>query len=130
MKHHIIFLSVLILIFTISCQSLRNVTSPQDAENYIKQSNYINIKIAEGNPFTTGPCEPAIAINPTNPKNIVAGSVLDNYYYSFDGGNTWIMQESNTTNDLYDISLAPDGGLWIIGEWGIILKHKSVRQPS
>lgn len=98
MKHHIIFLSVLILIFTISCQSLRNVTSPQDAENYIKQSNYINIKIAEGNPFTTGPCEPAIAINPTNPKNIVAGSVLDNYYYSFDGGNTW--KANKLTSDL------------------------------
>jgi len=34
------------------------------------------------------------------------------------------MQETNTTNDLYDINMASDGNLWIIGEWGIILKHK------
>lgn len=34
-------------------------------------------------------CEPSIAVNPRNPKNIVAASVLDNVYYTFDGGQTW-----------------------------------------
>ncbi|MEX2233209.1 MAG: sialidase family protein [Cyclobacteriaceae bacterium] len=34
-------------------------------------------------------CEPAIAINPRYPNNIVAGSVLDNVYYTKDGGKTW-----------------------------------------
>lgn len=33
--------------------------------------------------------EPSIFINPTNTKKIVAGSVMNDYYYSRDGGNTW-----------------------------------------
>lgn len=37
----------------------------------------------------TGPCEPSIYINPTNPNNIVAGSVLDFVHVSGDGGRTW-----------------------------------------
>lgn len=36
-----------------------------------------------------GPCEPSICINPANPDEIVAGSVLDFYHYSEDGGKTW-----------------------------------------
>ena len=38
-------------------------------------------------------CEPTIAINPKNPNNIVAGSVLDNVYYTKDGGKTWKKQK-------------------------------------
>lgn len=38
-------------------------------------------------------CEPTIAINPKNPDNIVAGSVLDNVYYTKDGGKTWKKQK-------------------------------------
>jgi len=34
-------------------------------------------------------CEPTIAINPRYPNNIVAGSVLDNIYFTKDGGKTW-----------------------------------------
>ena len=48
------------------------------------------------------------------------GTVL----HTADGGKTWIIQETKTTNDLYDINLAPDGTLWIVGKWGIILRHK------
>ncbi|MDQ1329377.1 MAG: hypothetical protein QG641_2667, partial [Candidatus Poribacteria bacterium] len=47
--------------------------------------------------------------------------------HTTDAGNTWILQETNTTNDLYDINLSPDGILWIIGKWGIILKHKQIK---
>lgn len=36
-----------------------------------------------------GQCEPSIAIDPNNPKIMAAGSILDDYYYSKDGGNTW-----------------------------------------
>ncbi|QNL22619.1 exo-alpha-sialidase [Hyphobacterium sp. CCMP332] len=35
------------------------------------------------------PCEPSISINPINPKNIVAGAIIDRYYYSKDGGKKW-----------------------------------------
>lgn len=34
-------------------------------------------------------CEPTIAINPRYPNNIVAGSVLNNVYYTKNGGETW-----------------------------------------
>jgi len=40
----------------------------------------------EGNPYV---CEPSIAINPRNPQNIVAASVLDNIYVTVNGGSDW-----------------------------------------
>ncbi len=36
-----------------------------------------------------GPCEPSIVINPKNPKNIIAGSILNRVHHSKDGGKTW-----------------------------------------
>jgi hypothetical protein len=33
--------------------------------------------------------EPSIYINPKNTKEIIAGSVMNDYYYSSDGGKTW-----------------------------------------
>lgn len=36
-----------------------------------------------------GPCEPSIAVNPNNPSEIVAGSVLNNFYYTKNGGKNW-----------------------------------------
>lgn len=33
--------------------------------------------------------EPSIAINPNNPKKMIAGSVMNDYYYSRDGGQSW-----------------------------------------
>ena len=47
------------------------------------------IKIYEGTNAFHGPCEPSIIINPKNPANVVAGSVLDFYHYSMDSGKTW-----------------------------------------
>ncbi len=67
-------------------------------------TNYhpINVKIYEQtSKKTLGPCEPSIAINPSNPKNIVAGSVLDYVHVSNDGGKTW-----NTKK------LKSDYGIW------------------
>ena len=34
-------------------------------------------------------CEPSIAINPLNTNEIAAGSILNNYHFSKDGGKTW-----------------------------------------
>jgi len=36
-----------------------------------------------------GQCEPSIAIDPNNSSIMAAGSILDDFYYSTDGGNTW-----------------------------------------
>jgi hypothetical protein len=52
-------------------------------------SQFKNIKLdeqSEQNPYA---CEPSIAINPKDPKNIVAASVLNNVYVTKDSGATW-----------------------------------------
>ena len=53
-------------------------------------SQYKNIKV---NSINNSPEEVSIAINPRHPNNLVAGANINNYYYSFDGGNTWTNKE-------------------------------------
>src|SRR5438045_5029160 len=55
------------------------------------QSTYINVLIDASFDPNTGfyPNEPSICINPKNPNQIVAGSNIDNYYYSTDAGLNW-----------------------------------------
>lgn len=49
-----------------------------------------NVLIAKGNKGEGhGPCEPSIVVNPKNPQQMAAGAILDRYYWSNDGGNTW-----------------------------------------
>ena len=47
-----------------------------------------------------GPCEPSIAISPTNPNNMVVGTVLKGVHYSNDGGKTWV---ANTLTSKYGV---------------------------
>ena len=49
------------------------------------KAQYPNILISANNT----PNEPSIMINPKNPNQIVAGTNINNYYYSGDGGLTW-----------------------------------------
>ena len=51
-----------------------------------------NIQVGE----TNSPEEPSIIINPRNTSQMVAGSNIDNYYFSQDGGLTW--QEGNISS--------------------------------
>lgn len=48
-----------------------------------------NIKLTEQVDGVYPPVEPSITINKKNPKNIVAGVVLDRAIYTLDGGVTW-----------------------------------------
>lgn len=41
-----------------------------------------------------GPCEPSVAVNPSNTDEVIVGSILDRFHHSTDGGKTW------TTTDL------------------------------
>jgi hypothetical protein len=50
-------------------------------------AQYTNIRI--NNPSSRDPEEVTIAINPTNPLNLIAGANLRYYYYSMDGGSSW-----------------------------------------
>ena len=46
-------------------------------------------------------CEPTVAINPRHPGNIVVGSVLDNVYYTKDGGSTWKREKLSSEFGVY-----------------------------
>jgi type IX secretion system substrate protein len=74
------------------------------------------------------PCEPSIVINPKNPDHIVAGAIIDRYYYSIDGGQSWTdghlsspygvwgdpALEVDTAGSFYYFHLSnPEVGSWI-----------------
>lgn len=69
MKFSFLLLAVLIISSTVSGQFKNIKLDEQTAGDYI--------------------CEPSIAINPRSPNNIVAASVLNNVYFTKDGGVTW-----------------------------------------
>jgi hypothetical protein len=52
-------------------------------------AQFKNIVLAAETEGKFPPVEPSIVINPDNPKNIVAGIVLDRSVYTVDGGLTW-----------------------------------------
>jgi len=51
-------------------------------------SQYPNVRVSL--PTSTDPEEVTIAINPTNPANLVAAANLDYYFVSMDGGQSWV----------------------------------------
>jgi hypothetical protein len=53
----------------------------------VAQSPYRNVLVAPA--LRMGPCEPAIAISPKNPKQMVVGTVLNGVHYSSNGGKSW-----------------------------------------
>jgi len=79
--------------------------------------------------FTFAPEEPSIMVNPNNTDHMVAGSNVDNMYYSTDGGQTWTAEKLSssygvwgdpciivdTANRFYFLHLSnpPSGGYWI-----------------
>jgi hypothetical protein len=48
--------------------------------------------------------EPSIAVNPRNPRELIAGTVLNDYYFSTDGGNTW---SAHILNSAYGVNGDP-----------------------
>lgn len=57
----------------------------------LSQTQFKNVKIEQAKKglIKYDACEPSIAIDPNNPNIIAAGTVLNDYYYSTDGGNNW-----------------------------------------
>lgn len=76
-----LLLPFIFILLLVGCKGTQNVITLQGHQN---------IKIFEGTALSgLGPCEPSIFINPKNPKEIVAGSVIDYVHRSIDGGKTW-----------------------------------------
>lgn len=62
-----------------------------------------------------GPCEPSICINPANPQNIVAGSILNRIHVSNDGGITWASDELKSTLGVFGdpvVRIGPKGDVY------------------
>ncbi|MFM9986898.1 MAG: glycosyl hydrolase [Flavobacteriales bacterium] len=66
------------------------------------QSAYQNIRIdIQENNFEYAPCEPSIAVDPTNTNNLVAGAILNRVYVSHDAGKTWSESGLESTHGVY-----------------------------
>ena len=63
-------------------------------------AQFKNIKLDESD-GTDYICEPTIAINPRYQDNIVAASVLNNIYFTKDGGRTWKKREVESPFGVY-----------------------------
>jgi hypothetical protein len=74
-------------------------------------SQFKNIKLDEQRDDGDYICEPSIAINPRYPNNIVAASVLNNIYFTKDGGTTWQKREVKSSMGVYgDPAIIADEG--------------------
>jgi hypothetical protein len=89
MKKIILFVTA--LLFLLGFLLSRNVNLP--ITNGLSVSPNVLVSL----PGNIRPEEVTICINPKNPLNVVAGSNLDFYYYSFDGGYTWTEGRMSST---------------------------------
>ena len=83
------------------------------------QSEYKNVELVSGKGRFSSfdPSEPSIAIDPTNPMNIVAGSILNNVYKSSDGGLTWDHDVLKSSHGVYGdptIVASPKGDFYFL----------------
>lgn len=85
-----------------------------DAIRISYTDNPVNVMIASGK-MGLGPCEPSISINPDNPQNIVAGSILNRVHVSFDGGKTWKNDWLTSSYGVYGdpvVRIGPKGSVY------------------
>jgi|TARA_R110000737_G_scaffold352064_1_gene396531 hypothetical protein len=67
------------------------------------QSKIVSVQLAkpEGSKYQFAQVEPSIAIHPKNTNIQIAGSVLDDYYYSQDAGKTWTSKTLKSKYGVY-----------------------------
>ena len=64
------------------------------------QGKLVRLPLPAGSIYEYSQVEPSIAIHPNNPKKMIAGSVLSDYYYSVNGGKSW---KSKTLTSAYGV---------------------------
>lgn len=57
--------------------------------NIFAQYKNIQLPKPKASTYRYAQVEPSIAINPNNPKQVIAGTVMNEYYYSKNGGKSW-----------------------------------------
>lgn len=55
----------------------------------------------EGSTYPSGQTEPSIAIDPNDVNHVIAATILDEFYESFDGGSTWRSETVRSTYGVY-----------------------------
>ena len=63
------------------------------------------------------PCEPSIAISPADPQRIVAGAILDNVYWSEDGGVSWTADRLTSPHGVFGdpcVVASPSGDFYYL----------------
>lgn len=86
------FGTYVLIIFLFSNCNITNFKS-QPQTNYLLDFAPVKIVVIDNGHSGIGPCEPTISIDPSNTKRLVAGSVLNNVYYSYDNGITWTVDK-------------------------------------
>jgi len=81
-----LYIASIFLIFINSC-------SPKIME--------VSVPRSAGGNYHASQVEPTIALNPSNPKEIIAGAVLNEYYYSENGGKTWSSFSLNSPHGVH-----------------------------
>lgn len=64
------------------------------------QVKLVKLDVPADHTYEFSQVEPSIAINPNKPNEMIAGSVLSDYYYSKDGGKSW---QSKTLKSKYGV---------------------------
>lgn len=65
------------------------------------QVKLVKLELPKEYTYEYSQVEPSIAINPNKPQEIIAGSVLSDYYYSKDGGKTWTSKTLHSKYGVY-----------------------------
>ncbi|MCB0478504.1 MAG: exo-alpha-sialidase [Crocinitomicaceae bacterium] len=65
------------------------------------QIQVVQLEKPKGATYAHAQVEPSIFINPKDTSKIIAGSVLDDYYYSIDGGRTWTSRTMHSPSGVY-----------------------------
>tara|TARA_B100000508_G_scaffold138385_1_gene134352 strand:+ start:38160 stop:39449 length:1290 start_codon:yes stop_codon:yes gene_type:complete len=88
MRHYLLFTFLLILIELSFGQDFRNIQIPRPV----------------GATYPFAQVEPSISIHPDNPRKMIAGTVMNDYYFSRNGGKSW---KSRSIDSKYGVNGDP-----------------------